>query len=74
MKGNELIDVISELPKNERYTYVYQGNSQTLDNILINKKYKGKVNIDVIRMNSEFTKDQGSYSDHDPIFIQFKVK
>lgn len=74
INGNELIDVISTLPKNERYTYVYQGNSQTLDNIMINKKYKGSVNVDVIRINSEFTKAQGSFSDHDPIFIQFKVK
>lgn len=74
MKGEELIDTISELPENERYTYVYQGNSQTLDNILINKKYKDKVNVDVIRVNSEFTKAQGSFSDHDPVFIQFEVK
>ncbi|WP_073507845.1 endonuclease/exonuclease/phosphatase family protein [Streptobacillus notomytis] len=73
INGDELIDVISELPENERYTYVYQGASQTLDNIMINKKYKNNVNIDVIRVNSEFTLDQGSFSDHDPIFIQFKV-
>jgi len=72
--GDELIDTISELPENERYTYIYQGASQTLDNIMINKKYKGNVNIDVIRINSEFTIEQGSFSDHDPIFIQFRVK
>ena len=74
INGDELIDTISELPENERYTYIYQGASQTLDNIMINKKYKGNVNIDVIRINSEFTIEQGSFSDHDPIFIQFKVK
>ncbi len=74
LNGNVLIDTMSELPKSERYSYVYQGNSQTLDNILINKKYKGKVNVDVIRINSEFTQSQGSFSDHDPMFIQFKVK
>ncbi|WP_064581049.1 endonuclease/exonuclease/phosphatase family protein [Streptobacillus moniliformis] len=73
INGDELVDVISLLPKNERYTYVYQGASQTLDNIMINKKYKDNVNIDVIRVNSEFLKEQGSFSDHDPIFIQFKV-
>ena len=41
---------------------------------MINKKYKGDVNIDVIRVNSEFTIEQGSFSDHDPIFIRFRVK
>ena len=74
MSKDILIDTISELPKNERSTYIYQGNAQTLDNILINKKYKGKVNVDVIRRNSEFTLSQGSFSDHDPMFIQFTIK
>ena len=74
INGDELIDTISELPVNERYSYVYQGASQTLDNIMINKKYKGQVNVDVIRINSEFTIDQGSFSDHDPVFIQFKIQ
>ena len=74
INGDELIDTISELPVNERYSYVYQGASQTLDNIMINKKYKGQVNVDVIRINSEFTIDQGSFSDHDPVFVQFKIQ
>lgn len=74
MSKDILIDTISELPKSERSTYIYQGNAQTLDNILINKKYKGKVNVDVIRRNSEFTLSQGSFSDHDPMFIQFTIK
>lgn len=74
MEGSQLINVISELPLNERHTYVHQGNSQVLDNILINRKYKGLVNVDVLNVNSEFSSSQGSFSDHDPIFIQFKVK
>lgn len=74
IKGSEFIDVINELPENKRYSYVFEGMSQTLDNIVINKKYSKNVNVDVLRINSEFTKSQGSFSDHDPIFIQFEVK
>lgn len=74
MEGNELFTVINELPEQERHTYVHQGNSQVLDHILINNKYKGKVNVDVLNINSEFTRSQGSFSDHDPVFIQFEVK
>lgn len=74
INGNELVDVITQLPTRERSTYVYQGASQTLDNIMINKKHSGKINIDVLRVNSEFTVKQGSFSDHDPVFIQYKIK
>lgn len=65
---------MQELDTNKKYSYVYDGMGQVLDNIMINKEYKGKVNVDVLRINSEFTKSQGSISDHDPIFIQFKLK
>ncbi len=74
IRGNELIDVMGELAPNKRYSYVYEGMSQVLDNIFINKKYKGEVNVDVIRVNPEFTRSQGAFSDHDPVFIQFKLK
>ncbi|WP_064613421.1 endonuclease/exonuclease/phosphatase family protein [Streptobacillus moniliformis] len=74
IRGNELIDVMGELAPNKRYSYVYGGMSQVLDNMFINKEYSGKVNVDVIRINPEFTKAQGAFSDHDPVFIQFKIK
>lgn len=74
LRGNELIDAMGQLAPNKRYSYVYEGMSQVLDNIFINKEYDGKVNVDVIRINPEFTKAQGAFSDHDPVFIQFKLK
>lgn len=74
IKKDLLINAIEELPKNERHTYVHQGNSQVLDHILVNKEYKGKLNVDVLNINSEFTDAQGSFSDHDPVFVQFYVK
>lgn len=74
MEGDELFTVIKSLPLEERHTYVHQGNSQVLDHILINNKYKGNVNVDVLNINSEFTESQGSFSDHDPVFIQIEIK
>lgn len=74
MEGDELFTVIKSLPLEERHTYVHQGNSQVLDHILINNKYKGNVNVDVLNINSEFTESQGSFSDHDPVFMQIEIK
>ena len=57
-----LTDLISTLPENERYTYVFNGVSQVLDHILVTAG-AGQVQYQVVHINSEFT-DQTS--DHDP--------
>lgn len=43
INGEQLFDIMQELDKEKRYTYVYDGMSQVLDNIMLNKKYKGKL-------------------------------
>ncbi|MFE4172504.1 lamin tail domain-containing protein [Streptomyces sp. NPDC056909] len=63
-----LKDLINTLPKNERYSYVYDGNSQTLDHILVSKGVKDP-QYDVVHINAEFA-DQAS--DHDPQVVRFK--
>jgi uncharacterized protein len=64
LKGNELNDLIETLPQNERYTYVFEGNSQTLDHTLISDStFNRPFAYDVVHVNSEFA-DQAS--DHEP--------
>lgn len=57
-----LTDLISTLPVDQRYTYVYNGVSQVLDHILVSPALTG-VTYQVVHVNSEFH-DQAS--DHDP--------
>ncbi|MFD9331678.1 endonuclease/exonuclease/phosphatase family protein [Streptomyces sp. NPDC060065] len=66
-----LWSAIKSLPKSERYTYDYQGNSQVLDQILVSPSiYKGcDFEYDSVHINSEFN-DQ--ISDHDPQVLRFK--
>lgn len=60
-----LTALIETLPENERYSYVFDGNAQTLDHILVSPALNAKVRgFDSVHMNSEFT-DQ--LSDHDPL-------
>ena len=63
LKGAPMHDLIETLPANERYTYVFEGNSQTLDHILVSDSLLGVAHTDVVHVNSEFW-DQAS--DHDP--------
>ncbi|GHH03520.1 endonuclease/exonuclease/phosphatase family protein [Streptomyces lanatus] len=66
-----LWSAIKSLPKSERYSYVYQGNAQTLDQILISPSIRRGCDFeyDSVHINSEFN-DQ--ISDHDPQVLRFR--
>jgi len=63
VKTAPLNDLIETLPVNERYSYVFEGNSQTLDHILVSNSLVSHAIYDVVHVNAEFW-DQ--VSDHDP--------
>jgi predicted extracellular nuclease len=73
LAGNELFNMIQALPKNERYTYNYQGNSQVLDNILVTKYLKDQTEIDIVNINS-FKPKHEQLSDHDAVMVQVDMK
>ncbi|UJW36513.1 endonuclease/exonuclease/phosphatase family protein [Saccharothrix sp. AJ9571] len=66
--GGALKALIDTLPENERYSYVYEGNSQVLDHILASKAPRG-VDYDVVHINAEFAEQA---SDHDPQLVRFR--
>ncbi|MGW7664336.1 endonuclease/exonuclease/phosphatase family protein [Streptomyces sp. NPDC054756] len=67
----ELWSAIKSLPKSERYSYVYQGNAQTLDQILVSPSIRRGCDFeyDSVHINAEFN-DQ--ISDHDPQVLRFR--
>ncbi|MFF7738436.1 endonuclease/exonuclease/phosphatase family protein [Streptomyces sp. NPDC007984] len=67
----ELWSAIKSLPRSERYSYVYQGNSQVLDQILISPSIRRGCDFeyDSVHVNAEFN-DQ--ISDHDPQVLRFR--
>ena len=67
-EGGALVALMKTLPVNERYSYVFQGNSQTLDQILVGGRMK-TIDYDVVHINAEFF-DQAS--DHDPQVVRIK--
>ncbi|MFD7528417.1 MULTISPECIES: endonuclease/exonuclease/phosphatase family protein [unclassified Streptomyces] len=66
--GRALYPAIKSLPRSERYSYVYQGNSQVLDQILTSPSIDD-FHYDSVHINAEFA-DQNS--DHDPQVIRFR--
>jgi predicted extracellular nuclease len=67
--GGALANLMDRLPKTERYSYVFEGNSQVLDQMLVSDKLdKRNTSYDVVHVNAEFS-DQAS--DHDPSVARF---
>ncbi|WP_086832545.1 endonuclease/exonuclease/phosphatase family protein [Streptomyces sp. NRRL B-24572] len=66
--GGALYPAITSLPESERYSYVYQGNSQVLDQILTSPGVH-HFEYDSVHINAEFA-DQNS--DHDPQVLRFR--
>jgi uncharacterized protein len=57
-----LTDLISTLPVDQQYTYVFNGVSQVLDHILVSNSVHG-IHYQVVHVNAEFVNQT---SDHDP--------
>ncbi|MFJ9429645.1 endonuclease/exonuclease/phosphatase family protein [Streptomyces sp. NPDC101490] len=66
--GGALYPAVKSLPRGERYSYVYQGNSQVLDQILTSPGVR-HFTYDSVHINAEFA-DQNS--DHDPQVLRFR--
>jgi predicted extracellular nuclease len=62
-----LTDLITTLPADQQYTYVYNGISQVLDHILVTRAVRG-INYQVVHVNAEYTNQT---SDHDPQVLAF---
>jgi predicted extracellular nuclease len=71
LQGGVLENLVLTLRRPERYTYVFEGNSQVLDHILASKQpYRALVSYDIVHVNAEFT-DQAS--DYDPQVARFTI-
>jgi predicted extracellular nuclease len=72
LEGGVLTTLMDTLPKAERYSYVFEGNSQVLDQILVSDNLLGSFPIayDVVHVNSEFA-DQTS--DHEPQVARMRL-
>jgi predicted extracellular nuclease len=68
LSAGVLHDLLTTLPQSERYTYVFEGNSQSLDHILLSNALKTRpFAYDIVHVNAEFSTQA---SDHDPQVVR----
>jgi predicted extracellular nuclease len=71
LKGGVLYNLIDTLPISQQYSYVFEGNSQALDHILVSENlFSRPFSYDIVHVNAEFA-DQ--ISDHDPQVARFEL-
>ena len=75
LKDAGLTALIETLPPSERYSYVFDGNSQALDHIMVSgnllNNAAAAAGYDIVHVNSEFI-DQ--ISDHDPQLVRLTLR
>ncbi|NET03131.1 MAG: endonuclease [Symploca sp. SIO2B6] len=71
LQGDNLTNLTSTLPEDERYSFIFEGNSQQLDHILISDNLLGNAEYDVVHTNTGFANPA---SDHDPVLARLLVE
>ncbi|MDQ3438995.1 MAG: hypothetical protein M3478_01440, partial [Planctomycetota bacterium] len=70
--GIELVNLWRTLPQADRYSYIFQGNSQDLDHILVSPNLlRFRPELDAVHINSEFW---SQISDHDSLVALLKLE
>ncbi|MDR7304098.1 endonuclease/exonuclease/phosphatase family protein [Haloactinomyces albus] len=66
-----LTDLPATLPASDRYTYLYQGNSQVLDHLLVSPSLESAgYEFDIVHTNAEFATRP---TDHDPQVVRLNL-
>lgn len=66
--GTGLKNLADDVPSLERYSFIFQGNSQVLDHILVSEYFaEAGSYMKYVHVNSEFAETDERASDHDPV-------
>ena len=69
-----MTNLIERVPLAERYTFVYIGNSQILDHVLVSPSLLTvEPEIDIVHVNIDRAASEAA-SDHDPILVRLRVE
>jgi predicted extracellular nuclease/2',3'-cyclic-nucleotide 2'-phosphodiesterase (5'-nucleotidase family) len=74
LKGDELTNLVEQIPQSDRYTFNFEGNSQELDHILVSDNMVAGTSpeVDIVHVNVDYAESTRA-SDHDPIVTRFTI-
>ncbi|NBC31221.1 MAG: phytase, partial [Alphaproteobacteria bacterium] len=72
--AENLANLTDQLPGDERYTFIFQGNSQSLDHVLVSEALDGDARLDILHVNAEFAETPSRASDHEPLLALLDLR
>ncbi|MEO1086456.1 MAG: endonuclease/exonuclease/phosphatase family protein, partial [Acidobacteriota bacterium] len=68
-----LVNLVAQVPPEERYTYVYRGQGQILDHVLVSPSVARSAapEIDIVHVAADYA-DAHRASDHDPLVVRLR--
>ncbi len=72
--ADNLTNLTETVSEDERYSFIFQGNSQSLDHILVSDNLAGEADFDIVQVNSEFADTVQKASDHDPLVASLSIR
>ena len=72
--SESLTNLTETVAEDERYSFIFQGNSQSLDHILVSENLEGNAEFDIVHVNSEFAETNQRASDHDPLVASLSIR
>lgn len=75
LAGDELVNLADDLAPGEVYSYIYEGNSQALDHLLVSPSLRRRLvgRVEYVHRYAEYLYEERS-SDHDPLVARFRFE
>ncbi len=75
LKGSQLFNLVESLPPQERYSYIFDGNAQVIDHILVSDFLFNQPApfFDIVHVNAEFPPALRP-TDHEPVLARFSIQ
>jgi predicted extracellular nuclease len=71
--GGRMQDLNTLLPEEERYSYLFEGNSQAIDHIVATNGLFSVAQFDAVHLNAEQREEYQLSTDHDPQLALFRL-
>ena len=68
-----LKNLTNDLRANARWSFIFDGNSQALDHILVSRPLASGASYDIVHVNAAFDEDDQA-SDHDPALAKLRLR
>ncbi len=69
LASDKLINTAYSIPERNRYSYIYEGNGQLMDQIFLSKSlYEKMISFQVLHINTNQIELE-AFSDHDPVIV-----